>query len=153
MFPRNLYVAGGVDTSYASDCIRAVGDQRKGVDRVDLSPRDCQIKHVHYIHYKWQQSESLPIATWRRMECPISIERIVIFIGWTTSQSSSRSSQMDSWRWIFLMIADRVNLDRPPHLIFIGRRSRLDHDAIAAPSARNHGIYHSHFIKQRPVEN
>ena len=50
------------------------------------------IKHVREIHYKWQQSESLPIATWRRMEHLISIERTVIFIAWTTSQSSSRSS-------------------------------------------------------------
>ena len=113
---RYLPFAGDVDAQRGSDCSRAVRDQRMGVDRVDLSPCDRQIKHMRYIHYKWQQSESLPIATWRRMECPISIERTVIFIEWTTSQSSSRSSQMDGWRWIFLMITDRVNLDRPPHL-------------------------------------
>ena len=52
------------------------------------------IHHVRDIHYKWQQSESVPIPTWGRMECRISIERVVIFIKWTVSQSSSRSSQL-----------------------------------------------------------
>ena len=140
---RYLPFAGDVDAQRASDCSRAVGDQRKGVDRMDVSPRDRQIKHVRYIHYKWKQSESLPITTWRRMECPISIERTVIIIEWTASQSSSRSSQMDGWLWIFLMIADRVNLDRPPHLKLNPTaekarrrtpRSRSDRTAIAARS-------------------
>ena len=154
---RYLPFAGDVAAQRASDCSRAVGDQRKGVDRVDLRPRDRQIQHVRYIHYKWQESESLPIATWRRMECPISIEQTVIFIEWTTSQSSLRSSQMHGWRWIFLMIADRVNLDRPPHLKLNltaekarGRtpRSRSDRTAIEEFSSWNR----LHFIRRRSME-
>ena len=42
MFPHDLPFAGDVDAQQASDCIRAVGGQCKGVDRVDLSPRDRQ---------------------------------------------------------------------------------------------------------------
>ena len=147
---RYLHFAGDVDAQRASDCSRAVGDQRKGVNCVDVSPCDRQIKHVRYIHYKWQQLKSLPIATWRRMECPISIERTVIFIEWMASQSSSRSSQMDGWQRIFLMIADRVNLDRPPHLKLNptaekarGRtpRSRSDRTATAARLSLDQGVF------------
>ena len=39
---RYLPFASDVDAQQASDCIRAVGDPRKGVDRVNLSPRDRQ---------------------------------------------------------------------------------------------------------------
>ena len=70
--------------------------RRSTQGRRSRGPESTQssIKHVRDIHYKWQQSESLPIATWRRMECLISIERTVIFIEWTVSHSSSRSSQI-----------------------------------------------------------
>ena len=87
MFPHDFDFAGDLATRLALDLS---GNHRS---RGPESTRSS-IKHVRKIHYKWQQSESLPIATWRRMERLISIERTMIFIEWTASQSSSRSSSI-----------------------------------------------------------
>ena len=55
-----------------------VGSSRlgsQGVDRVDPSARDRQIKHVLQMGSKWIISERVPDATWRREERRIIIKK------------------------------------------------------------------------------
>ena len=55
-----------------------VGSSRlgsQGVDRVDPSPRDHQIKHVLQMGSKWIRSEHLLDGTWRREERRIVIKK------------------------------------------------------------------------------
>ena len=56
--------------------LAGVGSDQSGGDRVDLSPRDRQIKHVRKLGDKWIRSERVPDATWRHEERQIIIKKI-----------------------------------------------------------------------------
>ena len=116
-----------------------VGFHQDSGDRVDPSPRD-------------HQSSTCANVGLSELDRGILLRHVASSDGRDLHRDSHRS---DGWRWIILMIADRVNLDRPLTWSPIGwrgevvedlhdrgsiePRSRRDQTAIAARSSRDCG--------------
>ena len=72
MFPHGLTFCrwcGG------TTCVRFGRPRSRGVDRVDLSPRDQWFKHVRYFWVKWRWLNAADFDTWKLLERWILIER------------------------------------------------------------------------------
>ena len=125
------YVPHGLTFCRWRGGLAGVGSSRlwsQGVERVDPSPRDRQIKHVLKKKIKWNPSDALPVDTWKLLERRITIGRtMLVDKAWSHDRIATLPDQIGRLRRFV-----EEHHDRGP----IEPRSRRDRAAIVTPSGR-----------------